>query len=174
MARFYGIPSRGVGTLTDAKTLDIQAGYESMLNLVMAANAGLHFILHAVGSLETINCVSYEKFIIDDEICGMCKRIKRGESITPEKLALDVISQVGPGGEYLTNMHTFQNFRKELYAPIIEEKESYDGWKSKGGESIEQAANRKWKEILEDYEEPAMPDDALRELETYIQKKYGN
>ena len=116
---------------------------------------------------------SYEKFMIDDEICGMCKRIKRGETADPQKLALDVIAQVGPGGEYLTNMHTFQNFRREFYAPIMEQKEAYAGWKEKGAESMEQAANRKWKAILENYQEPAMPDETLRELESYIQKKYG-
>jgi trimethylamine--corrinoid protein Co-methyltransferase len=109
---------------------------------------------------------SYEKFVIDDEICGMCKRIRRGEKADPEKLALEVIAQVGPGGEYLTNMHTFQNFRKEFYTPLMEQKEAYAGWKEKGGESIEKVANRKWKEILEAYQEPGMPDEP-------IEKKYG-
>jgi trimethylamine--corrinoid protein Co-methyltransferase len=172
MARFYGIPSRGGGAVTDAKLPDAQAGMESMMSQLMATLSGIHFVLHSGGILEGYMATSYEKFIIDDQICGMCKRIKRGETADSEKLALDVIAQVGPGGEYLTNMHTFQNFRKELYTPIIEQKESYDGWMVNGGESIDQAANRKWKAILETYEEPAMPDDALRELEKYIQKKY--
>ena len=173
MARFYGIPSRGGGAITDAKLPDAQAGLESMMSQLMATLSGIHFVLHSGGILEGYMATSYEKFIIDDEICGMCKRIKRGETADPAKLALDVIAQVGPGGEYLTNMHTFQNFRKELYAPILEQKESYDGWKANGGEPIEQAANRKWKEILEKYEEPAMPNEALRELGKYIEKKYG-
>ena len=173
MARFYGIPSRGGGAITDAKLPDAQAGLESMMSQLMATLSGIHFVLHSAGILEGYMATSYEKFIIDDEICGMCKRIKRGESADPQKLALDVIAQVGPGGEYLTNMHTFQNFRKELYAPIIEEKEAFAGWKDRGAESIEKVANRKWKEILEKYEEPAMGDEALRELEGYIQKKYG-
>ena len=91
----------------------------------------------------------------------------------PEKLALDVIAKVGPGGEYLTNMHTYQNFRKEFYTPIIEQKDAYAGWMEKGAESIETVANRKWKEILEKYEEPALADEAVGELERYIEKKYG-
>ena len=70
-------------------------------------------------------------------------------------------------------MHTFKNFRQEFYTPIMEQKEAYAGWKEKGGESIEKAANRKWKEILAKYEEPAMPDEALGELERYIANKYG-
>lgn len=103
----------------------------------------------------------------------MCKRIKRGETADPEKLALEVIAQVGPGGEYLTNMHTFKHFRNEFYAPIMEQRDSFIGWQEKGGESIEKVANRKWKEILAAYEEPGMPGDALAELEKYIEKKYG-
>ncbi|MFO7642863.1 MAG: trimethylamine methyltransferase family protein [Desulfosarcina sp.] len=173
MARFYGIPSRGGGAITDAKLPDAQAGLESMMSQLMATLSGVHFVLHSAGILEGYMAASYEKFIIDDEICGMCKRIKRGEGADPEKMALDVITQVGPGGEYLTQLHTFENFRKELYTPIMEQKESYTGWKEKGGESIEKTANRKWKEILRAYREPAMPVMVLSELERYIQKKYG-
>ncbi len=173
MARFYGIPSRGGGATTDSKLPDAQAGMESMMSQLMATLSGVHFVLHSAGILDGYMAASYEKFIIDDEICGMCKRIKRGEKADPEKMALDVIAQVGPGGEYLTNMHTFQNFRKEFYTPIMEQKEAYAGWKEKGGESIERVANRKWKEILEAYQEPGMPDEALVELEKYIEKKYG-
>lgn len=173
MARFYGIPSRGGGAITDSKLPDAQAGMESMMSQLMATLSGVHFVLHSAGILEGYMAASYEKFILDDEICGMCKRIKRGETADPEKLALDVIAQVGPGGEYLTHMHTFQNFRKAFYTPIMEQKEAYAGWNEKGGESIEKVANRKWKEILEAYQEPAMPDEALGELEKYIEKKYG-
>jgi len=173
MARFYGIPSRGGGAITDAKLPDAQAGWESMMSQLMATLSGVHFVLHSAGILEGYMAASYEKFIIDDEICGMCKRIRRGEGADPEKMALDVIAQVGPGGEYLTQLHTFENFRKELYTPIMEQKESYTGWKEKGGESIEKTANRKWKQILRAYREPAMPGTVLSELERYIQKKYG-
>jgi trimethylamine--corrinoid protein Co-methyltransferase len=172
MARFYGIPSRGGGAITDSKLPDAQAGMESMMSQLMATLSGVHFVLHSAGILEGYMTASYEKFIIDDEICGMCKRIKHGEKAYPEKIALEVIAQVGPGGEYLTNMHTFQNFRMELYTPIMEQKEPYDRWKEKGGESIDKVANRKWKEILANYQEPNMPDEALRELEKYIAKKY--
>jgi len=168
MARFYGIPSRGGGALTDAKIPDSQAALESMMSQLMATLTGVNFVLHSAGILESYMMASYEKFVIDDEICGMCKRIKRGEEITAEKLALDVIRQVGPGGEYLTQMHTFQNFRKEFYAPIMEERENFANWFKKGGLTLEQRANRKWKEILENYEEPTLPEDLDRALREYV------
>jgi trimethylamine--corrinoid protein Co-methyltransferase len=141
---------------------------ESMMSQLMATLSGVNFVLHSAGILESYMMASYEKFVIDDEICGMCKRIKRGEEISAEKLALEVIRQVGPGGEYLTRMHTFQNFRKEFYAPIMEERENFANWRKKGGLTLEQRANRKWKEILAAYEEPALPGETDKALRRYI------
>jgi trimethylamine---corrinoid protein Co-methyltransferase len=171
MARFYGIPSRGGGALSDAKAPDAQAGFESMMSQLTATLSGINFVLHSAGILESYITTSYEKFIIDDEICGMCKRIKKGEEIRPEKLAEDIIKQVGPGGEYLTHKHTFQNFRKEFYAPIMEERNNFIQWTKKGSVSIEKIANQKWKDILADYEEPFLPEEIDRELRAYMEKK---
>lgn len=168
MGRFYNLPVRGGGALTDSKTVDSQAAYESMMSMLMATMSGINFVLHSAGILEGYITASYEKFIIDSEICGMCKRIKLGEQITAEKLAVDVIKEVGPGGEFLTNMHTFKHFKQELYAPILEERDNFDSWNSKGGLTMEQRANAKYKEILENYEEPDMDDAVRKDLDAYI------
>jgi len=174
LARFYGIPSRGGGALTDSKLPDCQSGYEAMMSQLTATLSGIHFVLHSAGILEGYMVSSYEKFIIDDEICGMCKRIRRGEKADPQKLAFEVIEEVGPGGEYLTHAHTFRNFRKELHAPILEEKSSYDKWRADGQTSMEQRANRKWKEILGKYREPQLPPETETALKQYIRRKYGD
>jgi trimethylamine--corrinoid protein Co-methyltransferase len=173
MARFYGIPSRGGGALTDSKLPDAQAGFESMMSQLMATLSGVHFVLHAAGILESYMVASYEKFVLDDEICGMCKRIRAGERVTPERLCFELIRDVGPGGEYLTQKHTFQNFRREIYAAVLEEKETYDGWKQKGALSIDRRANRKWKEMLAAYAEPRLDPGIERALRAYIETKYG-
>ena len=55
------------------------------MSQLMATLSGVHFVLHSAGILEGYMAASYEKFIIDDEICGMCKRIKRGEQVDPRK-----------------------------------------------------------------------------------------
>ena len=171
LARFYGLPSRSGGALTDSKICDSQAGSESMMNQLMAAISGINFVLHSAGILETYLVASYEKFILDDEICGMCKRILRGENATDERLAANLISQVGPGGEYLTNAHTFHNFRKELYQPIIEERSNFGNWVKSGALPIENRANAKWKEILANYTEPELPKDLERNLRNYVDRK---
>jgi trimethylamine---corrinoid protein Co-methyltransferase len=173
MARFYGIPSRGGGALSDAKLPDAQAGFEAMMSQLMATLSGVHFVLHSAGILEGYMVSSYEKFVLDDEICGMCKRIKRGERADEDRLAFELIRQVGPGGEYLTQKHTFQNFRKEIYANLVEEKDSYANWQQKGALSIDRRANQKWKEILKAYQEPQLPAETDKALRRYIERKYG-
>lgn len=168
MGRFYNLPVRGGGALTDAKTVDSQAACESMMSMLMATLSGINFVLHSAGILEGYLTASYEKFIIDNEICGMCKRIKRGEQVTPENLAVDVIGDVGPRGEYLTHRHTFQNFKQALYAPLIEERDNFHSWHAKGGRYMEQRANTKYKEILANYEPPDMDGSIRKELDRYM------
>ena len=156
----------------DSKEPDAQAAHEFTLTAVLPALAGANMI-YGVGMLDSGMTWDYAQAVMQNEMVRMIVKAVEGLPINDDLMALDVIESVGPGGEYLTNMHTFQNFRKEFYTPIIEQKEAYAGWKEKGSESIELAANRKWKAILENYQEPAMPDENLRELESYIEKKYG-
>lgn len=168
MARFYIIPSRGVGALTEAKIPDAQAGYESMMNLLMAQNCGLHFVLHAAGALETINCMSYEKFVIDDETVGMVKRIRRGIEVNEDSLALEVIKEVGPAGQFLDKPHTFKHVRTEFHQPTLSDRSSYGAWQKKGAEQVMQSANKKWKKILENYEPPELPASVDKDLQRFI------
>ncbi|MCD4676622.1 MAG: trimethylamine methyltransferase family protein [Desulfobacula sp.] len=75
MARFYNLPSRSGGSLTDALCVDAQAGAESTLALLTAAGSGVNFILHACGILGSYTAMSFEKFLIDEEICGMVRNM---------------------------------------------------------------------------------------------------
>jgi trimethylamine--corrinoid protein Co-methyltransferase len=168
MARFYRIPSRGVGTLTDAKAVDVQAGYESMMNLLAAQSAGVDFILHAVGSLETINSISYEKFVIDEEMIGMVRRIGRGVAVDEQTLAMEVIREAGPCGQFLDKDHTFEHFERELFFPRLGNRDSYDRWKEKGAAPLQQAAGQQCRQILEAYRPPDLPASIDRDLRRWI------
>ena len=168
MARYYRIPSRGAGTLTDAKVVDVQAGYESMMNLNAARNAGVHFILHAAGSLETINSMSYEKFLIDDELIGMVRQLHKPVAVDQEALALDVIREAGPLGQYLDKTHTFMHFRKELFQPRFSNRSSYDGWLEKGAIPVAQVANGQCHLALQQYQAPDFAESIDRDLKRWI------
>ena len=168
MARFYHIPSRGAGALTDSKTIDVQAGYESMMNLMAAHNSGLNFILHAVGALETLICISYEKFIIDDEMAGMVKRFHRGVEVNKESLALEVVEETGPGGHFLDKDHTFKHCRREFYLPQLSDRSPYESWEIAKSNSLSEIANQRWKKCLEDYRQPDLPESLDKDLKKFM------
>ena len=169
MARYYKLPSRSGGAVCDAKVPDAQAAYESMMSLLMAQASGINFVLHTAGILDTYNCMSYEKFIVDDEMCGMVKRIKKGFKVNDNTLGLDVIKEVGPGGHFLDKDHTLEHFRGELYQPTISNRDDFDGWNAKGSLHCMDAANKKYKEILESYEVPELPADVDKDLLKFIE-----
>lgn len=170
LAKFYNIPCRISGCLTDSKCADAQAGYESMMTLMMAQMAGGNFILHSAGILETYNCVSYEKLMIDDEIIGMIRRIGRGIEVNEETLAYDIIKDVGPQGAYISHEHTFMNFREEFFMPSLSDRDNPTNWKNNGAPDTQQRANARWKKLLSEYEEPKLPADIDKDLRSYIEK----
>ncbi|HIJ55313.1 MAG TPA: trimethylamine methyltransferase family protein [Deltaproteobacteria bacterium] len=168
MARYYNLPSRGGGAICDAKIPDAQAAYESMMSLLMAQVSGIHFVLHTAGILETYACMSYEKFIIDDEICGMVKRIKKGYEVNEDTLGLDVIKEAGPGGHFLDKDHTFEHFRREFYQPRLSNRANFDKWYASGSPKTMETANKKYKEILKSYEAPELPPGIAKDLRKFI------
>ena len=169
MARYYNLPSRSGGAVCDAKIPDAQAAYESMMSLLMAQVSGINFVLHTAGILDTYNCMSYEKFIIDDEMCGMVKRIKKGFKVNDDTLGLNAIKEAGPGGHFLDKDHTYKHFRGELYQPTLSNRDDFDGWYAKGSPQSMEAANKKYKEILESYEVPELPADVDKDLLKFIE-----
>jgi len=159
LAKYYNLPCRISGALSDSKCCDTQAAYESAVTLTMAQMAGGNFILHAAGILDGYNTVSYEKLMIDDEIIGMLRRIDRGVTVNEDTLAFDVIKEVGPQGEFLSHEHTFMHFRSEFYQPVLSDRQNADQWEKNGALTAEQRANARWKKMLEEYVEPKLDKD---------------
>ncbi|WKY49196.1 glycine betaine--corrinoid protein methyltransferase [Eubacteriaceae bacterium ES3] len=171
LSRFYGVPCRGGGGLTDAKTVDAQAGYESMMLLMAASTTGVSFVLHSAGIMQYYMAMSYEKFIIDEEMCGMLKRYLAGfDMSSDEKMAFEVIEKVGPGGHFLTQKHTRKNFKTEFYRPGLSDRQSYDGWAKESLTACDRAT-AKWKAVLESYQPPALDEAVNKELLAYMEKR---
>lgn len=119
LAKAYGLPCRGSGTLNDAKFVSVQSGYESMMQLLVGCQEKVNFILHSAGIMDSYSAMSYEQFVVDIEIIGAVKRLINGLDINEETLALDVINSVGPGGEFITQRHTLEHCRQEPWQPEI-------------------------------------------------------
>jgi trimethylamine--corrinoid protein Co-methyltransferase len=150
MAQFYGIPSRGTGSNTESKILDIQAGYEKAITLSLPALAGINMIFYP-GTMDHAMTVSLESLVIDHEICGMIGRILQGISVTEETIGLDLIGKVGPGGHFLNQKHTLRHLREEHFLPKLSDRDSYEIWVEKGKGGIQERVKEQVRKILAEH-----------------------
>jgi trimethylamine--corrinoid protein Co-methyltransferase len=158
MSRYYRLPSRGGGMIADAKAVDAQMGAEKMLNCLMASLAGLT-ILAGVGQADFINTVRPDLMLIDNEIISVVRRVLQGLDASHESLALDVIAEVGPGGNFLAHDHTASHFRKELWIPKLWDRKTWSVWEQEGSKDVgRRAADRlkTWKPSV-----PPLPAEAV-------------
>jgi trimethylamine--corrinoid protein Co-methyltransferase len=143
----YGLPVWGTAGCSDSQFPDLQAGAEYGFTLLNAALDGANLI-HDCGYLGQGFVASPEMIIFADETIGMVKRYMRGFEIDSEHLALEVIKQVGPGGNFLTEKHTLDFFRKEHWQPGIFNRKNLSNWIKEGQKKTDDKLLEKAREIL--------------------------
>jgi trimethylamine--corrinoid protein Co-methyltransferase len=167
MAQYYKLPFYATGGMTDSKVLDSQSGYESAITTLLCGLAGANFIHDSAGLMEFAMTVSYEKFVIDNEIIGMTMRAVEGIKVDDDTLAYDIISQVGPGGNFVTSKHTRRYMRSEHYQPLLSDRESREDWESKGKLMTWERAAEIVKQI-EEGEGHRLPDEIVQKIRAEI------
>lgn len=173
LARHYGLPSRSGGALTDASYPDAQAGFESMMALLTAVNSGVDFVLHGGGILSSYLAFSYEKLVLDDEMCGMVRRLHEGIVVEPETLAYEVIANVGPGGNYLMERHTVQRCRSEFWKPDACDRAGLEAWTQGGQQDAVDRARARWRKLVAEHEDPPLDGTTARQLQAFVNENTG-
>ncbi len=118
LAQFYGLPSRGGGSQTDAPFLNIQAGYESMLTFYSAYRHGINLVMEAGGVLDSVNATSIDKMLCDFEVIRLVKTAFAPLLVDEETLDLEEIKQAAHTGSFLDTDYTLDHFR-DLYIPRV-------------------------------------------------------
>jgi len=168
LARYYNIPSRGPGLVTESKCFDIQNGYERFMTLFCAANAGINYITCA-GTYESSLAEALELLVIDDELIDIVKRGFNGIRVDDESIAIDEITKVASEGKnYLMLKHTSKNIRKELYVPKLADRDRRGTWQRNGAKDIILRAKEKVDTILDTQKGPGISKDVEEKLEKYF------
>ena len=158
----YGLPIWStVGS--DAHCLDGQAAMEHAFSTLMAALDGANLI-HDVGYLGQGLLSNPASIVMCSEIISYVKRIVRGFDVSREKMAVEVIRHVGPGGHFLTQMHTKAHFQEEIWPAHYLNRDSPDPWAKKGGLRYEEVVTQKAREILETVQPQPLPDSVRQRL----------
>ena len=170
LARRYGIPYR-TSNVNAANCVDAQSAWESGMSLWSAVMGYGNMIMHNGGWLEGGLCASFEKLIVDVEMAQMMSEFLQPVAVSQEEMALDTIAEVGAGGHFFGAAHTIERYKDAFYSPVVSDWSNFESWQEKGSIDTAQRANRLFKQLLRDYQEPDL-DPAIKEhLDEYVARR---
>jgi trimethylamine--corrinoid protein Co-methyltransferase len=146
----YGLPMWGTAGVSDANCLDQQAGMEWSISIMADAMHGANLI-HDIGYLGQGLIGHPGGLVMCDEIISYVKRFMRGFDLDDTHIGLDVIREVGPGGEFLSTSQTMKMFKTEHWLPDLCNRDNLDTWRMKGGKDWAEACTEKAREILKNH-----------------------
>jgi len=169
MAEFYGLPTFGFAGPSDSKLPDAQAGAEAMQMALMNGLAGIN-LCHDCGYLAGGSVGSMEMAVICDDVLGNVLRLIRGTEVSDETLAVDVIKEVGPEGNFLGHKHTLKHIRDELHIPSIFDRNPEAAWIKAGSKPLHQVAKEKAQKILKEHYPQSLAKDIQAQLSQIVKQ----
>lgn len=170
LARHVGLPWRSSGS-SASNVVDAQAGYETMMNTYGAFLAGSNWIMHAAGWQEGGLSASYEKFVIDIEMCKMIAENCQPLIVDDDELALGAITDVGPGGHFFGTQHTLDRFETAFYQPEVFTRSNFEQWTEEGRPRTDELATPVWKKILNNFEAPPLDEVITESMSEFVDQR---
>jgi trimethylamine--corrinoid protein Co-methyltransferase len=159
LARYYDLPVWGTAGATDSKVVDAQAGIEATISIMTAFLCRCN-LNHDVGYIEYGTTSSMEMLVVADEIIRDVRYVMGGVEISQRTLAREAIHRARPGGGFLADDHTLDNWRWAQWRPALIDRMRYDNWVEKGRQDMTARANKRAREILAEHQVPPLPEAA--------------
>ena len=164
LARRLNMPLRCAGNFSTSKLPDGQAMQQSMMSMMSAVQGGANYVLHSAGFLDGLLSMSYEKLVMDTDMCGALHAYLDGMVVNEETLAFEALNELGPGQHLFSTQHTLRHYETAYWDSALDDNQPWETWDEQGGIDYAQRANTRWKKLLRDYEAPALDqatDEAL-------------
>jgi len=171
LARRLNLPLRCAGNFTTSKLPDAQAMTEGTMSMLSAIHCGANFILHSAGFLDGLLSMSYEKFMLDADLCGALHSYLDGIKIDDNQLAVDAFLEVGPGNHFFGCAHTMANYETAFWDSDLADNEPFEKWEAAGSTDAATRANALWKKRLAEFEAPALDAGIRQGLEEFVDAK---
>lgn len=166
---YYGLPVWGEAGCSDSKAFDQQAAFESAFSILMAALDGCNLV-HDIGYLGQGLIGTPAAIVMCNELISYVRRIIRGFDMGCERLAVDLVRRVGPGGNYLAEDETAAFLREEHWIPEFSNRDNPDNWILKGSPGYKETVTQKAREILETHKPAPLPDSVAADLKKIYSK----
>jgi len=170
LARRYRLPWRS-SNVNASNVVDAQATYESEMAVWGAVMGGVSLLYQGAGWLEGGLTASFEKLIVDAEILQMMAEVLVPIEVSEDTLGVEAMAEAGPGGHFFGTAHTLERYETAFYKPLLSDWRNFGAWQEDGSKTATERANGIWKQLLAEYQEPAL-DPAVREaLAAYVARR---
>jgi len=165
LSNWFGLPSGVAASMADAKAIDAQYGVEKGMTSLAAGLAGGNLIYESSGMTASLLGVSFEAFILDDEMHAITYRTLRGVEVSEANLGFDAICEAVTGdGHFLGGTHTLEAMERDYVYPDLADREDPKTWADSGAVDAWSRARTKAKEVLATYRPDYLTPDQDRQI----------
>lgn len=174
VGKYLGLPTQAYIGMSDSKTLDAQAGFESGGGLYLAGLAGVNSV-SGPGMHYFESCMSLEKLVFDAEICNMTRRLVAGLEPREDFPADALFDELLREKTLLMADHTLKYFHQEHYIPgPVIDRTQLQG-QAGGAPDLMQRAHDEVERHLVQYEPPeVLSAEQRRDLEGVMNAAAGD
>ena len=170
IGRYYKLPVWGVAGATDSKVVDPQAGIEATVT-IMTAFLCRSNLNHDVGYIEYGTTSSMEMLVISDEIIRDVRHIVSGIEVNERTLARQAIHRAKPGGGFLADDHTLENWKRAQWQPVLLDRTRRDNWVRAGQKDMFTRANERAGRILSEHSVAPLPEAAKDVIDEVLKQR---
>ena len=171
LARRLNMPLRCAGNFSTSKLPDGQAMQQGMMSMMSAVQGGANYVLHSAGFLDGLLSMSYEKLVMDTDMCGALHAYLDGMAVNEDTLAFDALAELGPGQHLFSTQHTLRHYETAYWDSALDDNQPWETWDEQGGIDYAQRANARWKKLLRDYEAPPLDEGIDEALQDFMARR---
>ncbi len=168
LGHYYDLPMFSLAGASDSKCVDQQAAAEAAMSLLTNTLGGGN-IIHDVVYLEAGLTFSLAQLALCDDLLSWIRHYAAPVEISDETLALDVIHEIGPDGQFLDHPHTTRHYKERFY-PNLLDRSTFEVWEARGGKTLAERAAEKVTRILAEHQVEPLPADVAGRLRHIVQR----
>ena len=96
----------------------------------------------------------------EEKLCGRVQCVQRNRSVVGNTTRILY--------HFFGAAHTLERYESAFYPPLVSDWRNFETWEEAGGPTTMEYANRVWKQLLRDYEQPPMDPAIDEELRDYV------
>jgi trimethylamine--corrinoid protein Co-methyltransferase len=166
VGKALGLPTQAYMALSDARSMDAQAGAETFGSALLAALAGVNSV-SGPGMLDYVLVFSLAKLVLDNELCGQALHFVREIAPRDDLPVGDLVTHLLDEAHLIMADHTTKHWPSELWltGPTID-RENLETWQMHGSKDLAQRAREEVDTRLAAYQppetDPAIVDELYR------------